>query len=175
MKTILKVIHSNLIILILEIFLPTCLLAQKIEIGEKGVNINSILIKNENDVNQALGSPTKKALFPDSIKGGYWEYQELGITVYFTEKENVKKCDLSIKYEEFTGEFIVGKTKLDRETHIYKLLQFDELNFKPIEIEPIPQDPSRFVQFIDAECYGKDASFIYFQPDAMGRLSIDLY
>jgi hypothetical protein len=175
MKKILKVIQSNLIILILAIFLPTCLLAQKIEIGEKGVSINSTIIKNENDVKQALGSPTKKALYPDSIKGGYWEYSELGITVYFTEKENVKKCDLSIMCEEFTGEFIVGKTKLDRETHIYKLLQFDELNFKPIEIEPIPQDPSKFVQFIDAECYGKDASFIYFRQEVIGRLSIDLY
>ena len=175
MKTILKVIHSNSIILILAIFVPTCLLAQKIEIGERGVSINSALIKNENDVKQALGSPTKKALFPDSIKGGYWEYQELGITVYFTEKENVKKCDLSIMCEEFTGEFIVGKTKLDLETHIYKLLQIDELNFNPIEIKPIPQDPSHFAQFIDAECFGKDASFIYFRPDAIGRLSIDLY
>ncbi len=175
MKTILKVIHSNLIILILEIFLPTCLLAQKIEIGEKGVSINSILIKNENDVNQALGSPAKKSLYRDSIKGGYWEYPEIGLTLYFFEKENVKKSDLSIRCEEFKGEFIIGKTKLDRETHIYKLLQFDELNFKPIEIEPIPEDPSKFLQFIVAECYGKETSFIYFQPDAIGRLSIDLY
>lgn len=175
MKTILKVIHSNLIILILEIFLPSCLLAQKIEIGEKGVNINSILIKNENDVNQALGSPTKKVLFRDSIKGGYWEYPEIGLTVYFTEKQNVKNCDLSISYKTFTGEVFAGKSKLDRETHIYKLLQFDELKFNPIEIEPIPNDPSKFAQFIGAKCFGKDASFIYERPDAIGLLSIDLY
>lgn len=175
MKKILKVIQSYLIILILAIFLPMCLLAQKIEIGEKGVSINSTIIKNENDLTQALGSPTRKALYPNSFKGGYWEYSELGITIYFTEKEDVKKCNLSIKYDKFKGEFIVGKRKLDRETHIYKLLQFDELNFKPIEIEPIPQDPSKFAQLITAECFGKDAWFIYDQPDAIGLLSIDLY
>ena len=175
MKTILTLIHSNLIILILAIFLPTCLLAQKIEIGEKGVSINSILIKNENDVNQALGSPTKKALFQSSTKGGYWEYPEIGLTVYFREEQNVKNCDLSISYKTFTGEVFVGKSKLDRETHIYKLLQFDELNFKSIEIEPIPEDPSNFHQTIKVECYGKGASFIYFRTDAIGLLSIDLY
>jgi hypothetical protein len=152
-----------------------CLLAQKIEIGENGVSINSTLIKNEIDVEQALGSPTKKALFPDSIKRGYWEYKELGVTVYFSEKENVKKCDLSIMFKEFKGEVFVAKKKLDSETHMYKLLQYDELKFKPIEIEPISIDPSKFAQFIDAECYGTDASFIYFQLDAIGRMSIDLY
>ena len=134
-----------------------------------------VLIKNENDVNQALGSPTKKALFQSSTKGGYWEYPEIGLTVYFREEQNVKNCDLSISYKTFTGEVFVGKSKLDRETHIYKLLQFNELNFKSIEIEPIPEDPSNFHQFIKVECYGKGASFIYFRTDAIGLLSIDLY
>ncbi len=175
MKTILKVIHLSGIILISPIFLPTFLLAQKIEIGEKGVSINSTLIKNENDVNKALGTPTEKALYPDSIKGGYWKYQELGITVYFTEKENVKKCDLSIMCKEFKGEFIVGKKKLERDTHIYKLLQFEEFNFKSIETEQIPQDPSKFTQLIDAKCFGKDAWFLYTQPDNIGLISISMY
>ena len=175
MKTILTLIHSNLIILIIAIFLPTCLLAQKIEIGEKGVSINSILIKNENDVNQALGSPTKKALFQSSTKGGYWEYPEIGLTVYFREEQNVKNCDLMISYKTFTGEVFVGKRKLDRETHMYKLLQYDELKFNPIEIGSFPNDPSKFAQFIGAKCFGKDASFTYDRPDAIGILSIDLY
>lgn len=175
MKTILTVNHLKFIILILSIFLPTCFFAQKIEIGEKGVRINSTLIKNENDVKQALGLPTKKALFPDSIKGGYWEYQDLGLTVYFREKDNIKKCDLSIMFNEFKGEVILGKKKIERDTHLYKLLQYDELNFNPIEIQPIPNDPSKFGQFIGAECYGKNASFIYNSPDALGLLSIDMY
>jgi hypothetical protein len=58
---------------------------------------------------------------------------------------------------------------------MYKLLQYDELKFNPIEIGSFPNDPSKFAQFIGAKCFGKDASFTYDRPDAIGILSIDLY
>jgi hypothetical protein len=173
--SILKVKKEIFILLFSGMFVPDALMAQKIEIGEKGVSINSTLISNESTVRKALGLPGKTVVFPDSIKGGYWEYPEIGLTVYFTEKLNLKTCDLSITCKSFTGELFFGKSKLNRETHIYKLLQFGELKFKPIDIEPIPENPNGFMQLVDAICFGKNARIIYDRPDNIGLISIDIY
>ncbi len=154
---------------------PNFLLSQKIEIEQQGVRINTISIKSENDIKRALGSPEMVKTFPDSIKGGYWEYPDFGITVYFTNKQNIKTCDLSINCKSFTGELFLGKSKIDRDTHIYKLLQFEELQFKPIEIEPIPEDSNKFMQLIESICFGRNISFIYDRLDYIGLISIDMY
>ena len=175
MKTILKVIQLFVLVQILIIVKPYSLDAQSIIVGEKGVSINSAFIKNENDVRKVLGQPNKIGVYPDSTKGQYWEYSDMGITVYFTNKQNLKKCNVSIMFKNFKGEILLGKTKLLPETHMYELLQFKELEFQPIEIEPIPDDPSKFGQFFDATCYGLNAMFIYNRPDFLGLLSLDVY
>ena len=175
MTTLFKIRLIIFVLLFVGFAFPDSILAQKIEIGEKGVSINSTLISNESDVRKALGFPSKTVVFPDSIKGGYWEYPDIGLTVYFTEKQSVKNCDLSISCKSFTGEVFVGKRKLDRETHIYKLLQFEELKFKPIEIEPLPENPNGFMQLVDAIYFGRNARIIYDRPDNIGLISIDIY
>ena len=150
-------------------------IAQKIEVKGNGVSINSIFIDNENQITQALGVPDKKISFPDSIRGGYWEYKAIGLTIYFTEKKESKKCDIQISCKNFKGEIFLGKTKLEIQTHLYRLLQIDELFFPPIEISSTMYFQDNFIQSIDAICFEKTIRFIYERLDKLSLISFDLF
>ena len=142
--------------------------SQKIEISERGVLINSMTINNDLDIIKALGKP-------DEIKEGYWEYNLSGITIYFTKKQQNKECELNISAKNYKGELYLGKTRLELNCNIYKLLQMSELEFKPIEIESFPNEQCNFFQSIDAICFRKNTRFVYFSQDSIGMITLSLY
>ena len=142
--------------------------SQKIEITDRGVLINSTIINDDLDIIRVLGKPNQ-------IKEGYWDYNLYGITIYFTKKQNNKECELSISANNFKGELYLGKTRLELDCCIYKLLQIRELYFKPIEIESFPNEQGNFFQSIDAICFGKNTRFVYFSQDAIGMITLSLY
>lgn len=142
--------------------------SQKIEITDRGVLINSTIINDDLDIIKALGKP-------DEIKEGYWEYNLSGITIYFTKKQQNKECELNISAKNYKGELYLGKTRLELNCNIYKLLQISELEFKPIEIESFPNEQGNFFQSIDAICFRKNTRFVYFSQDSIGMITLSLY
>jgi hypothetical protein len=142
--------------------------SQKIEITDRGVLINSTIINDDLDIIRVLGKPNQ-------IKEGYWDYNLNGITIYFTKKQNNKEYELSISAKNFKGELYLGKTRLELDCCIYKLLQIRDLYFKPIEIESFPNEQGNFFQSIDAICLGKNIRFVYFHPDSIGIITLSLF